>query len=118
VSGFEKDRSFYPTVLIVIGFLYVLFGSIDGRGSVVMIEGAFAILFSVVALIGFRNSGAIVGFGIVAHGLFDFVHGYLIEDAGVPVWWPGFCGSVDVLLGIYVVVVSIRNNSDSRKTAV
>lgn len=102
VSGFERDRSFYPTVLIVIGFLYVLFAAIDGRTSVLLIEGAFALFFSVVAVAGFANSCRIVGAGIAGHGVFDFLHQFFVQNAGVPVWWPGFCGTIDILLGLYV----------------
>lgn len=101
-SGFEKDRSFYPTVLIVIGFLYVVFGTIDGRFSVILIELFFALVFSSAAVIGYRTSCLIVAGGIAMHGVFDFVRHFFIEDKGVPVFWAGFCGSVDVLLGLYV----------------
>ena len=104
-SGFEKDRSFYPTVLIVIGFLYVLFGAIDGRMSVVLTELVFALVFSSIAVFGYSKSCRIVGFGIAAHGVFDFVHALLIEDAGVPIWWPGFCGAIDIMLGLYVAAL-------------
>ncbi|MFT3743619.1 MAG: hypothetical protein QM785_04915 [Pyrinomonadaceae bacterium] len=110
-SGFEKDRSFYPTVLIVIGFLYVLFGSIDGRMSVVLTEIVFALVFSSIAVFGYSKSCRLVGIGIAAHGVFDFVHALFIEDAGVPIWWPGFCGSIDIVLGIYVAVAGCRGET-------
>jgi hypothetical protein len=102
VSGFDKDRSFYPTVLIVIAFLYVLFAAIDGRPSVVLVEFSFAMVFSSIALAGYRSACWIVAVGIAGHGVFDFLHQFFIEDRGVPVWWPGFCGTVDVLLGVFI----------------
>ena len=108
-SGFERDKSFYPTVLIVIGFLYVLFGAIDGRASVVLIEITFALFFSGIAMLGFRNGCWIVGAGIAGHGVFDFVRQFFIENAGVPVWWPGFCATIDVLLGVYLAAFACRN---------
>ena len=39
----------------------------------------------------------IVAAGLAGHGLFDFVHRYLIENTGVPVFWPAFCGTYDVV---------------------
>ena len=48
----------------------------------------------------------LVGVGIFSHGLFDFVHYMMIQDAGVPDWWPGFCGSLDVVLGLWVIAFS------------
>ncbi len=110
-SGFEKDRSFFPTVLIVIGFLYVLFGAIDGRVSVLLIELVFALIFSGAAVLGYRNSCIIVAGGIALHGVFDFVRHFFIENAGVPLWWAGFCGSIDILLGIYVWFFVCRNQN-------
>lgn len=38
------------------------------------------------------------------HGLFDFVHHLLIANPGMPPFWPGFCGSVDVALGAWMAV--------------
>ncbi len=94
---------FAHSVLIVIAFLYVLFRAIDGRTSVLLVEGTSALVFSGIAMLGFRNGCRIVGIGIAAHGVFDLLHYHFVEDAGVPVWWPGFCGSIDILLGAYVV---------------
>ena len=31
------------------------------------------------------------------HGIFDVVHDVIIENSGVPTWWPSFCGGVNVL---------------------
>jgi hypothetical protein len=33
---------------------------------------------------------------LAGHGVFDAVHGYVIENAGVPAWWPAWCLSYDV----------------------
>ena len=111
VSGFDKDRSFYPTVLIVIGLLYVLFATLDGRYSVILVEFAFALIFIGAALAGYWKSCLIVAAGIAAHGVFDFVHYLFIEDRGVPIWWPGFCGTVDILLGAFVAFFVCRKSS-------
>jgi hypothetical protein len=47
----------------------------------------------------------LVGIGIIAHGLFDLVHDSVIENAGVPAWWPIFCGSIDIVLGLWVMIL-------------
>ena len=113
ISGFERDRSFYPTVLIVIALLYLLFGALDGRTSVILIESVFALLFSAAAVVGYRKGCWIVASGIAAHGVFDFVRQFFIENSGVPVWWPGFCGTIDILLGIWVGVFVCRRVNDT-----
>lgn len=116
-SEFEKDRSFYPTVLIVIGFLYVLFGAIDGRMSVILTECVFALVFSSIAVFGFSKCCRLVGIGIATHGVFDFVHMQFIEDAGVPVWWPGFCGAIDIVLGVYVAALGCHDGAAKEEMA-
>ncbi len=38
--------------------------------------------------------------GIAGHGAFDFfVHPSLVTNPGMPVWWPGFCGTIDFVIG-------------------
>jgi hypothetical protein len=38
----------------------------------------------------------IVVVALASHGVFDAVHGYVIENAGVPAWWPAWCLAYDV----------------------
>ena len=32
----------------------------------------------------------------MAHGVMDTFHGNVIENTGVPAWWPAFCAAFDV----------------------
>lgn len=104
LAGLDRDRAFYPTALIVIAAYYVLFAAMGASGSVLAIEIAVALGFSLVALLGFKKSMWLVAAGIAGHGIFDFVHPLLYANPGMPVWWPGFCGSVDVVLGAWLAV--------------
>lgn len=102
-TRFDQDRSFYPTVLVVIAAYYILFAVMGGSRQALVWELVIAVAFSTVAIMGALYLPLFVGAGIVAHGLFDFVHFTMIQDAGVPDWWPGFCGSLDVVLGLWVI---------------
>jgi hypothetical protein len=101
VSGFDRDRSFYPTVLIVIASYYSLFAVMGAsRYSTLEIEIAAGLVFSAFAVLGFKKSMWLAAAGIAGHGLFDFfVHPVLVTNPGMPVWWPGFCGTIDLVLG-------------------
>lgn len=105
-TGFDRDRSFYPTVLIVIAAYYILFAVMGGSRQALVWELVVAVAFSTVAITGALRLPLLVGVGIFSHGLFDFVHYVMIQDAGVPDWWPGFCGSLDVVLGLWVIGLS------------
>jgi len=105
-TRFDQDRSFYPTVLVVIASYYLLFAVMGGSGQALAWELVAAVAFSAVAIIGALHLPLLVGAGIVAHGFFDLVHFTMMENAGVPDWWPGFCGSLDVVLGLWVIGLS------------
>jgi hypothetical protein len=62
-------------------------------------------VFIVAAVAGFKTSLWIVAAALVGHGVFDFVHASLIANPGVPVWWPPFCSSYDVVAGAYLAVL-------------
>ena len=103
---FDQDRSFYSTVLVIIASYYVLFAVLDGSGYALVWELVIVVAFSTVAIIGALFLPTLVGIGIIAHGLFDLVHDVIIENPGVPAWWPSFCGSVDIFLGLWVVILT------------
>jgi Protein of unknown function (DUF3703) len=101
VAGFDRDRSLYPAILIVIASYYDLFAVMGGGAALVLETGAFAVFFGA-AVIGFRTSLWVVVVALVGHGLFDWYHGQWIENAGVPAWWPTWCLSYDVAAGAYL----------------
>jgi uncharacterized protein YaaW (UPF0174 family) len=94
--GLDRDRAFYPTVLIVVASYYVLFAVMAGSVPALRSEALALALFAAVAVVGFRTSLWWVAAALAAHGLFDFLRGPLIANPGVPAWWPGFCLSYDV----------------------
>jgi hypothetical protein len=55
------------------------------------------------AAAGFRSSLWVVVAALAAHGVFDLVHGGVIENPGVPGWWPAFCLTYDVTAATYLL---------------
>lgn len=55
-SGFARDRSFFPTVMIVIATYYVLFAAMGGSVPALWKESAIGLGFAVVAVLGFKAS--------------------------------------------------------------
>lgn len=105
-AGFDRDRAFFPTVLIVIASYYVLFAVMGAsRNSTLAIEIAVGLVFSIFAVLGFKKSLWLAAVGIAGHGFFDFfVHHALVANPGMPVWWPGFCGTIDIVLGGWLAI--------------
>lgn len=107
--GMDRDRSLYPTMMIVIALLYCLFAVMGGSTQALMIESVIGIIFIVSAVAGFKSTLWFTVAGIVGHGLFDLVHPHVFHNPGVPTWWPGFCGSIDIVLGLYLAWLITRN---------
>src|SRR5207237_10753843 len=91
----DRDRAFYPTVMIVVASYYVLFAVISGSVQTVVIESMVMTLFAGAAVGGFKSSAWMVVAALAGHGAFDAVHGYVVENAGVPAWWPAWCLAYD-----------------------
>jgi len=94
--GFDRDRAFYPTVLIVIASYYVLFAVMAGDIRAVVLEAVMMLVFVIAAVAGFKRSAWIIVAGLAAHGVQDAVHGHIIANPGVPLWWPAWCLAYDV----------------------
>lgn len=100
LAGFDRDRALYPVMLIVIASYYDLFAVMGGAG--LGPEAAVSLGFAAVSIVGFRFNLWIVAAAMAAHGVFDFVHGALIANPGVPVWWPEFCLSFDLVAAAFL----------------
>ena len=98
----DRDRAFYPTVMIVIALYYVLFAVMGGSNEALVIESLVATVFVAAAASGFRSSLWLVVVALAAHGVFDFFRGEAIANPGVPIWWPEFCLTYDVTAAAYL----------------
>ena len=104
VIGLERDRAFYPTVLIVIASYYVLFAAMGASGRTLIVEILVGSGFLLCAIFGFKRNLWLVAIATVGHGVFDFIHHLIIENPGVPSWWPGFCFACDVVIGGWLAI--------------
>jgi hypothetical protein len=119
VSGMDRDRALYPVALIVIGSYYVLFATMGGSTPSIVTETIGAMVFLAIAVIGYRINLWIVALGIAGHGVFDFfVHPHLVTNPGMPAWWPAFCGTIDIALGILVAILLNRGVIRERRESV
>ncbi len=104
ITKFDSERPYYPMVLIVIALFYGLFAAVGGVSDGIWIEVIAIMIFIGLAIAGFRKSLWFVCVGLIAHGIFDLLHADLVNNGGVPEWWPVFCATVDVLLGALVAI--------------
>jgi len=110
LSGFDRERVFYPAVLIVTATYYILFAAIGNSVQALSIESGVAGVFAALAVLGFKKSFWLIPAGFAGHGAFDLVHSSIVQNPGTPIWWPGFCMSFDVIAGILVAVLLVRRS--------
>jgi hypothetical protein len=77
---FDRDRAFYPTVMIVVASYYVLFAAMSGSIQTVVIESVVMTLFAAAAVAGFKSNAWIVVVALAGHGVFDAIHRHVIEN--------------------------------------
>jgi len=94
--GLDRDRAFYPTVMIVIALIYGLFAVLAGDITALGWESIAIVGFILTAVLGFRLNLWFAVTALFAHGVLDLFHTHIIANSGVPVWWPSFCMSYDV----------------------
>jgi hypothetical protein len=101
-AGLDRERAFYPTVLIVVASYYDLFAVLGGSPGALVVELAVTAVFVTAAVVGFRRNLWIVAAALALHGLFDLVHGGVVRNPGMPAWWPAFCSSYDLAAGAWL----------------
>lgn len=114
MTGLDRDRAFYPTVTIVVASLYDLFAILGESTRALLLESTVAVAFITVSVFGFKRHLGWTAVALAGHGLFDFVHGRLIANPGVPAWWPAFCGTYDVVAGAILAVLLKSGRLNSR----
>jgi hypothetical protein len=104
----DRDRAFYPTVLVVIASYYSLFAVMGGSSHALLLEGTAIIVFLAAAVVGFKRSLWLVVAALAAHGIFDGFHGRMIANPGVPLWWAQFCLTYDVVAAGFLSYLLLR----------
>ena len=100
--GLDRDRAFYPTVMIVIACLYSLFAVMADSPAVLVAEFTIGAGFIALAMVGFKRSLWLVVAALAAHGLFDLFHPHAFHNPGVPAWYPEFCFAYDIAAAAFL----------------
>jgi hypothetical protein len=104
------ERWLYALGLLTLPSLYANFALQAGEPAVGVKEMIYGIPFIaaglVFAFVSVRQSAVVVGAFWILHALWDLTHGQFFTNAGVPGWYPVFCFSVDIVVGVYVLWLS------------
>jgi hypothetical protein len=106
--GMDRERVFYPAVVMTVASYYLAFAVVDGRNGVMLSEVVIAAVFTVAAVVGFKRSPWFAVVALGGHGVMDAFHHQFVHNTGVPQAWPGFCMTFDLTAATIVGCVLAR----------
>jgi hypothetical protein len=118
ISGFDREKGFYPLVLAVSASYYDLFAIMGEARQAFILDSLALILFIVAAYLGFKRNPKIVAIALVIHGAFDLAHSRIVVSPEVPVWWSLFCMSYDFAAALYLSLLLQRRAIAAKSHAV
>lgn len=108
----EKTKWAYPLFLASFPFFYFAFAVYANDITALGAEVLSGTIFFLLAYIAYKSqlklSALLVGFGCVLHAAYDYYHDTFFINAGTPSWWIEFCGSIDLILGLYLIYFAIN----------
>ncbi len=118
IVGLDRERAYYATILAVVASYYALFAVMGNSMVALGLEVIGVVVFWALTVFGFRISPWYVVAGLAGHGAFDAIHNALISNPGMPIWWPAFCGSIDVTMAAGLALILLRATPRQPKPSV
>lgn len=118
----EKSKSAYAVLLFTFPIYYFFFAIFGNDFAVIPLELAIGFLFFAIAFFALKLNGlfkfGLLAVGYILHGVYDVIHNQLFVNAGTPVWWPEFCGVIDIVIGLYLISLAFKHRaSDNNRVA-
>lgn len=111
----ETSKLAYSCLLMTFPFYYFSFAVYANDYTVIPLEVMIGIVFFIISILSLRFSHlykfSFLAFGYILHGFYDVTHNFLFINKGTPIWWPEFCGVVDITIGLYLLTVALRFRS-------
>ena len=108
----ENSPWAYPFILACYPLFYFGFALYANDSHALIQELIYSIPIFIICLLtalkSFKYSACILATGYVIHGIYDFFHHHLFINTGMPVWWPEFCGTIDLIIGVYLFAFAMN----------
>ena len=117
----ENIKWVYPAFLATFPVYYWVFAVYASDYKALISEVAIGSGFLLVAYIAYKLNSfmglVILATGYIAHAVYDAIHNSLFYNPGTPGWWPEFCGSVDILIGLYLLYFALSIKKEEVENA-
>lgn len=118
-NGLEKTKWAYPVFLATFPLYYFAFAIYAQDTQALGYEALIGVAFFSIAFFAYKSSkkasALLVGSGSILHGVYDAYHEELFVNPGTPEWWLEFCGSIDIILGVYLIYFAIKVPNEALK---
>jgi len=105
----------YPLLLTSFPLFYMFFALWINDKTVLKNEFFAAMIFFGIAIIYVRYRKPWVEYllviGFFLHAVYDVTHELFFINMGAPIWWPEFCGTVNLFIGSYLLFLVKKNKS-------
>ena len=105
----------FALALAALPLFYMLFALMVGDGHAMALEFAYGLPFFILGTLcfirGFKGSGLLVVGLWALHAAYDIYHPILVENAGVPGWYPALCLGFDMMMVIYLLHLVSRQSA-------
>ncbi|KTF18373.1 DUF6010 family protein [Pseudoalteromonas sp. H105] len=111
-SRLESSKFTYAFLLITFPLYYFAFAVYVNDYAVIPLELMSGLVFFGIAILSLRLTNFykfnLLALGYLLHGIYDIIHHMLFINAGTPVWWPEFCGVIDIIIGLYLMNLAFK----------
>lgn len=109
LSNNENSAWGYPLVLASLPTCYIGFALYANDSEALLPEILHGLpLYALALWAAFKPAKlltALMAIAFIWHGVYDFIHPWLFINKGAPDWWDVFCGSVDFVIGTYLLSI-------------
>jgi len=107
----ERAKLPYPILLATFPLYYFVFALYANNYTALYKEAGIGFIFFLLAYLSIKTkrktSTSIVAVGCITHAIYDTYHNMLFVNTGTPEWWLEFCGSIDLILGLYLIYFAL-----------
>lgn len=105
----ERTRWAYPLFVASFPLYYFAFALFSNEVNILIYEIIAGSVFFCIAYCAYQSKQTqlylVAGMGCILHAFYDYYHDALFTNHGTPGWWIEFCGVIDLILGIYLILL-------------
>jgi hypothetical protein len=109
----------YSLLLFTFPFYYLIFAVYGNDYAALPLEFFGGLPFFIIALLALKFDAfykfSLLAIGYILHGLYDVTHHLFFINTGTPVWWPEFCGVIDIIVGLYLLNLAFKSRAIDAK---